>query len=248
MYTHKMVWKLIIQMPESKLHSNFTGKHLETLPSIASVSRGSSYESWVPYALPNVPKKLVIKDWIQTGSGTHGTVRKVLIEHAGVERYVCMKLFSEEWKPAFEREALAYAFLIHRGVQRCIPKVYWKGAFPIWRWNGDQPEASDTYGLESEEPAEIYYGLVMEYFDDFKELEFDCIDVSTAKAVAYALIRIHEARVMHEDLAERNILLVRQSGAIRVVLVDFSCSWVNVFPEVMEEHEWGGFLSVLEST
>src|ERR1700737_2782946 len=52
---------------------------------------------------------------------------------------------------------------------------------------------------------------------------------------------------MHEDLAERNILLVRQSGAIRVVLIDFSCSWVNVFPEVMEEHEWGGFLSDLES-
>ena len=63
---------------------------------------------------------------------------------------------------------------------------------------------------------------------DFREVDFSCIDLPTAYAVGRALIRIHEARVMHGDMAERNILLVRQFGVIRPVWIDFSCAWINV--------------------
>ena len=93
---------------------------------------------------------------------------------------------------------------------------------------------------------EIYHGLIMEYFDDFRELDFSRIDIPTAEAVGRALIRIHEARVMHGDMADRNILLVRQNGVIRPVWIDFSCAWVNVFPETLDE-EWNHFMGELVS-
>ena len=69
----------------------------------------------------------------------------------------------------------------------------------------------------------------MEYFDDYRELDFSRVDIPTAEAVGRALIRIHEARVMHGDMEERNIILVRESGSIRAVWIDFSCAWVNAF-------------------
>ena len=216
------------------------GRELELPPSPRSISsRPSSYESWVPYALPTVPEDLVIKEWRQVASGTHGSVRRAVIQHDGVEEVVCIKLFTEEWKEEYEREALAYALLIHRRVERCIPRVYWKGSFPMSRWNGDH-----SSGKHSDQ-EEIRHGLIMEYFDDFREIDFSRIDLPTADAVGRALIRIHEARVMHGDMAERNILLVRQSGVIRPVWIDFTCAWINVFPETLER-EWENYMAELD--
>lgn len=239
------MWKLIVQATLSELRSNFTGERIESLPSVASVaSRASSYESWVPHELPNIPNNLVIKDWSEIATGTHGTVRKVQTEHEGVDRIVCVKLFSEEWKDAYEREASAYALMMHRGVRRCIPEVYWKGALPISQWNGEQPVGSGLDESKSEGELDMYYGLVMEYFDDFKEIRFDRIDIRTAEAVGRALVRIHEARVLHDDMAERNILLVRHSGGIRAVWIDFSCAWVDAYATTMDD-EWNSFLYYL---
>jgi hypothetical protein len=207
---------------------------LELPPSRASVfSRPSTYESWIPHGLPQLPEDVIILDWREVASGTHGTIRRAMIQQDGVEKVVCLKLFTEECAEEYDREAYAYEMLIHRQVKRCIPEVYWKGSFPLSRWNGD-------IGSNNEND-DIYHGLVMEYFDDFKELDFSRIDIATAEAVGLALIKIHEARTVHGDLAERNILLVREAGAVRPVWVDFSCADVNVFPLLLNA-EWGGFI------
>jgi len=179
--------RLILQTPLSDLSSEIMDGALELPPSRASVfSRPSTYESWVPHGLPQLPEDVIILDWREVASGTHGTVRRAMIQQDGVEKIVCVKLFTEECAEEYDREAYAYEMLIHRQVKRCIPEVYWKGSFPLSRWNGD-------IGSHNENDH-IYHGLVMEYFDDFKELDFSRIDIATAEAVGRALIRIHGAR------------------------------------------------------
>lgn len=156
-------------------------------------------------------------------------MRKVDMRFNNRQGEFCLKLFSKEWKEAFDREVAAYALMIHRKVRRCIPTVYWKGALPLSVWNGK--DASEIVA------DEVYFGIVMEYFEDFREVEFDRIDLKTAEAVANALNRIHEARIMHGDMEERNILLVRESKIVRAVWIDFSCAWINAYAETLDR-EW----------
>jgi Lipopolysaccharide kinase (Kdo/WaaP) family len=242
--------KLIPQTPIPGREWDFLDYKIESLPSVKSWSRSSGYQSWVPDDLAGIPKDLVIKEWSEVAKGTHGLVRKMRIEHGGFESVVCCKLFTEKWKDEYEREVKAYGFLYHRKVQRCIPRVFWKGDMPVWWWNGSSsPPASPVSSENGDSPSltnssksdKVYYGIVMEYFDDYQELDWSRLDIPTAEAVGRALTRVHSARVMHGDMEERNILLVRESGSVRVVLIDFTCAWLNAYPEALDE-EWGFFL------
>jgi len=150
-------------------------------------------------------------------------VKKAFIQKGEFEGYVCIKLFTEEWKAAYERETRAYELLSYRGVRGCIPEAYWKGCFPWSRLN--------TARTDSDE--EMYYWLVLEYFEDCRSISFDKLDIPTAEALCCSVIRIHEARVLHEDLQERNILLVKEGGSARVVLIDFSCAWLQPHPRTL---------------
>ena len=159
----------------------------------------------------------MIKDWTKVSEGAHGTIRKVHVLYNGFDGYVCIKLYTEQWKDAYVRESSAYALLVHRGIKRCIPEIHYAGELSRSRWDGEQPEYTN--------PDEILYGIVMEFFEDCEELDLRRLTLPLAEVIARALRQIHEARVLHNDLAERNILLVRESGQIRVVWVDFSCAW-----------------------
>jgi len=115
----------------------------------------------------------------------------VKIRCQGSEEVVCIKLFREEWKAEYEREANSYVLMAYWGIRRCIPQVYWKGALPISRWNGDDP----TNDLD-----EIQCGLVMEWFNDYKAIDYSLLDIPTALAIGRALDRVHAARIKHGDL------------------------------------------------
>jgi hypothetical protein len=220
------------------------GHDLETLRPLSEISsRPSSFKSWEPYDLPDIPADLFIGDWSHLTSGTHGSVRKVHMRFGDLDGIFCLKLFSEEWKNAYEREVDSYSLMIHRKVKRCIPEVYFKGALPLSIWNGNH-NRSQRSSATSDEDDEIWYGIVMEYFDDFRELDFEKIDADTALAVAKALTRIHQARIMHGDLQEQNILLVRRAGDVRVVWIDFSCAWINAYGRALDD-EWDSLLGEL---
>ena len=181
---------------------------------------------------------MIIKDWSHIASGTHGSVKKALIQNGEFEGYVCIKLFTEEWEEAYEREALAYELLLHRGVRRCVPEVYWKGCFPISRL--DSGSRSTT-----QDPDEKLYWLVMEFFEDCRPISYESLDIPTAEAVCHGLSKIHEARVRHGDLQEQNILLVREGrGSARVVWIDFSCAWLQPHPKALLR-EYDGLLGSL---
>jgi hypothetical protein len=147
-----------------------------------------------------------------------------------------LKLFSEEWEEEYDREVAAYALMVHRKVKRCIPHVYWKGAKSLSEWNGKDGDATGD---------EIWYGIAMEYFEDFRELQFEKIDAVTAEAVARALNRIHEARIRHGDMQEQNILLVRENGVVRAVWIDFSCAEINAYAEILDS-EWESLMVEFE--
>jgi hypothetical protein len=217
------------------------GYDLETLRPLSEISsRPSSFKSWEPYDLPDIPGDLFIGDWSHLASGTHGSVRKVHMRFGNFDGIFCLKLFSEEWKDAYEREVDAYSLMIHRKVKRCIPEVYFKGALSLSSWNGNQHHSQRNSATLDEED-ENYYGIVMEYFDDFREVDFEKLDVDTAIAVVKALTRIHQARIRHGDLQEQNILLVRQAGIVRIVWIDFSCAWINAYGGTLDR-EWGYLL------
>jgi hypothetical protein len=105
-------------------------------------------------------------------------------------------------------------------------------------WDDDSQASSN----QRSEEGRIYYGIVMEYFDDFRELDYSNVDLQTAEAVARALCRVHEARILHGDTAERNILLVRKFGVVRAVWIDYSCSWINAYGATLDS-EWGSFMA-----
>jgi hypothetical protein len=209
---------------------------IQSLPSLSSVSKGSSYQSWIPYDIPELPKHIIIENWSLITAGTNISIRKIQFHRDGEKRYACLKLFKSERKESYDRESSAYALLIHRGVRQCIPSVRWKGAFPLSHWEGRHAPSKEE---------EIQYGLVMEYFEDYDQVEFSNLGVLAAEAIGRALGRIHEARVGHGDIDGRNTLFVREAESVRVVWMDFSFAWVHASEEVMAM-EWDAFVAKLE--
>ena len=214
---------------------------LESAPSLSNwSSRPSSYETWVPYELPSAPEGLVIDRWTVIAEGAHGQIRRVEAHNGERSRVFCLKLFNEEWKDMYQREKAAYTMLSHHGVKRCIPEVYFVEEWPRWKFDGEKP---DNYLKVDRE--EILYGLFMDYFEDCQELELKRATLRLAEVIGKTLEMIHEAGVIHRDIAERNILLVRESGKLRVVWIDFSCAWTGRQFERTRSTEWGNFRGFL---
>jgi hypothetical protein len=184
-------------------------------------SKPSTFESWVPYLLPHFPDDLVIEEWSFVAKGVHGEIRRLQVSTKTKTSIVCLKLFFDN--DAYIRESDAYTLMSHRGVRRCIPRVYYMGEMPRWKWDGLQP---DDY--ERVDRDEVIAGLMIEYFEDCRELNLKTASVNLVVNVARALEKIHEGGVLHRDIAERNILLVRDAGKTRVVWIDFSCAWTGI--------------------
>jgi tRNA A-37 threonylcarbamoyl transferase component Bud32 len=85
----------------------------------------------------------------------------------------------------------------------------------------------------------------MEFFEDCHEISLRKADVRLAESLGRALERIHRAMVVHRDIEERNILLVRESGEVRVVWIDFSSAWCGLAFEKRTAMEWNLFRNFL---
>ena len=152
----------------------------------------------------------------------------------------CVKLYNEDNYDSFVRESEAYRQLKHRGVKKCIPTVFGTKEWPRWRWEGRTPEESiPTDG------DELLFGLVMECFEDCETLHIRRATVPILKELSKGFARIHAAGVVHRDLDERNILLVRKKGITRVVWIDFSSAWwgFDFLPTIIDE--WDMFRSLV---
>ena len=140
----------------------------------------------------------------------------------------------------YERERDAYMLFAHRGVRRCVPGVYFVQEWPRWKFDGNQP---DNYSVVKRD--ETLYGLFMEYFEDCQEIELRRGTLRMAEVLAETLEIIHEAGVIHNDIAERNILLVREAGKVRIVWIDFSCAWSGPQFQGTRPIEWNTFTSFM---
>ena len=198
----------------------------------------------MPYEIPDYPDDAIIEEWTVVGEGSHGQVRRVRMRQGDDPAITaCIKLFTEEWHDAYQRELDAYTLMIHRGVKRCIPQVWYKQSWPRWKWDGEQHGDYHEYDQD-----EILDGLVMEYFEDCREIDMKKADIHLAVALGETLQRIHDAGVVHNDIEERNILLVRESGKIRIVWIDFSCAWSGPDFRPPNPVEWNWFRGFLLDT
>ena len=221
---------------------------LESLPPLSiwpSEAKRSTYESWNPYAIPEIPEDFSIKSWRYITGGAHGQIWRAVVCEGNKISTVCFKLFTEDYhsEQAYYREWCAYALLIHRKVKHCIPKVYYCAVWPRWKWEGEQQSArvknDPKYG------EEWLYGLVMEWFEDSQEIDLRKGNLRLAEVLGQGLERIHEAMVAHRDIEPRNILLTRQSGKLRVVWLDFSSAWCGTQYKFVISQEWLLFRSLL---
>jgi len=184
---------------------------------------------WDVPELPKLPDNFEIEKWEDVKKGTHGTIRKAWVTWGELSGCICFKLFKDKWREEYEMEVAAYEAMKFRGVEKCIPEVYFKGSFPASRWAG----------IKSHETGErILHGLVMEFFEDCYEIEFSKLTVPMAVEVARALRNIHKAHVYQGDMQERNILIVRESGKVRPVWIDFSCAWVEAYTSKLDNDYW----------
>jgi hypothetical protein len=238
-YPHPNSALLILKGPPKT--PQVDSEELESCPSLTSwASKPETYQKWVPYPIPNFPLDAVIEEWNVIAQGAHGQIRRIRVQRQGRQKILCLKLFTEEWKDMYEHERKAYMLLIHHGVKRCIPAVYFKRTWPRWRFDGNQLDDYDTYDRE-----ETMYGLFMEYFEDCREIELRRASIHLAEVLGQTLEMIHEAGVVHNDLAERNILLVRDSEGVRIVWIDFSCAWSGKGFERTTRMEWNSLRGLL---
>jgi hypothetical protein len=216
---------------------------LESFPLLEERSDSASTPSHRPRSLPSIPDDLVIKGWQLVATGKNAIIRKAWIVQAGWLRLVCFKLFPPEREAEFIREADAYAVLRHRGVHRSVPAVYWKGVTPKVWWNDDSgTERSRSKNAKKSEGH--YYTLVMEYFEDFQRLQWDRLDVTTSIVVGQAIARYLQAKVLHNELNEKNILFVREDRSLRVVIIDFAHATLNAHSDDLGDELLGFFQTV----
>jgi hypothetical protein len=237
---------LSIQASES-IHLYGVDVEIQSLPPLspwATQSKASTFETWNPYPIPEFPDDVVVRRWKIVAAGAHGQIRCAQVQRGEEITTLCFKLFTEDWRNAYEREVDAYALMLHRRVRQCIPDIYFKAAWSRKKWDGDQP-SYEEWDLKGQE--QVLYGLVMEYFDDCQEIKLWKANVPLVKALGQSFERILDAMVIHNDIYERNILLVRESGKVRVVWIDFSCAWTGTCYSGARPSEWDMFRGFLQN-
>ena len=213
---------------------------LESLPSLSNISSINSSQSfWVRQPIPEFPHDAVIEEWTRIGQGAHGEVRRAKVRIGSKQNNVCIKLFAADSRAAYLRERNAYTLMIYQRLRRFIPQVYYQGELPRYRWDGKQPNK------DGDDKNEVIYGLVMEFFEDCQQIDMRRVDLRVADVLARSFERILHAGVVHNDVEERNILLVREGGLHRVVWIDFSCSWSGTVNWRGAQIEWGTFCGFL---
>jgi len=229
------------QEPDWEEVSELYDGAFESLPSISTVSSIHSSQSfWTRQPIPSFPDEAVIDEWTSIGEGGHGEVRRAKVHIGKKQDVFCIKLFPVDSREAFIRERDAYTLMTYQRLRRFIPQVYYQGQLPRWRWDGNQPDDYEMYNRN-----EIIFGLFMEFFEDCQQIDMRRVDLRIADVMARSFERILYSGVIHNDIEERNILLVREGGFLRVVWIDFSCAWSGEVNWRTAQIEWDTFCGFL---
>ena len=116
----------------------------------------------------------------------------------------------------YDSETAAYEYLAHNGVYHWIPHVF-----------GTAVRSPAQWGLEHVDGDEEgdYYGILMEWIEGGEELTEDNVRAHHVVSFIRGLVRMHDAGVIHNDIEDRNMLVV--PGSERAVWIDFSSSRVD---------------------
>lgn len=178
-------------------------------------------------------------EWQRIAEGAHGQVRGIRTK-LDSETIFCLKLFREDDEDAYRREIHAYVVMKEKGLKRCIPTPYFTAIWPRWKWDGEQPDDYSTLDRE-----EILYGIVMEFFEDCQEIDLKRVNLKMAGALLRTLDMMHETGVYHRDIEDRNILLVKEEGQVRVVWIDFSSAWIGLQYGRSQARDWNDLRAIL---
>lgn len=125
----------------------------------------------------------------------------------------------------FRKESEAYAHLMHYGVDRTGVVPYCYGLFELKDEDVDRASAFkpvEQVYQDDVQPLTITRRspkcILLEYFPDATALTLSDVTTKIADTAVRALYHIHAAYVKHEDIDQRNILLLPEG---RVVWVDF---------------------------
>jgi hypothetical protein len=130
---------------------------------------------------------------------------KARVEIGGVERVFNIKLYREGGgNKLFERELYAHSLMQYCRVKECIPEVYWKASWPVWRWDPSTKR-------DDKETQIIFHGIVRQFFEQTCNFHWDDLRLPTAEALVQGLSNIHAARVCC-NLSSRHVLLVREAS------------------------------------
>jgi len=165
--------------------------------------------------VPLLPEDVRFDKWTLMSKGTHAQIFLAEIAgEEGPEKY-CVKLFRKDWLTPFNFELAAYGQLLkHEVALRYIPEVY-----------GYARRTLSDWGLNAPDNPDLYYGIVIEWFDNAEKLSIWNITVPVALDLLMGLYRIHEAGVLHHDPFSRNMLVLPKAN--RAVWIDFSCAHLN---------------------
>lgn len=166
--------------------------------------------------LESLPRDARILSWEFVAQGSYAEIRRVqIITTSGIDT-CCLKLFPKEHWRAFENECEAYRYMKWMNITRCIPKIYYTGKMNRHEWDGDQPD-DYRYGQANE----FMYGIVMEFFFDAEYVDLRRADLTLLGNLTAGLNWIHSV-LIHGNISEKNILLVKENGVSRVVWIGFS--------------------------
>ncbi|CAL1697074.1 unnamed protein product [Somion occarium] len=128
---------------------------------------------------------------------------------------------TESTMDQFLAERDAYAHLIHYGAcdAGVVPRCY--GWLRLSKEVTDFVAGHSSYRCWGPFIRRQPLGILLEYFPDTSCVSFNNITFALAQTAMKAMCRIHQAYVLHGDLASRNCLLL-PSG--RIVWVDFDHS------------------------
>lgn len=125
----------------------------------------------------------------------------------------CLKLFRKGWDTPYFLETTAYAYLRLARVEDFVPKFY-----------GYDSRTPSQWGLDTifGEKDGMFYGILLEWLEGAERLSSQNMTLDNVVDFIRGLAQIHNAGILHNDIFERNMLVIPATK--RAVWVDFSCS------------------------
>jgi len=162
--------------------------------------------------LPKIPPGVTFSNFEYIAEGTHAVIYKVTAQKDDRKATRCLKIYQQGWDTPYYLETTAYAYLRRAQVEEFVPKFY--------GYDFRNPSDWGLHGATdvNEEPV---YGILLEWLDGAEQLSEQNMDSAVVIDFIRGIIQIHNAGILHNDIFERNMLVLPSK---RSVWVDFSCA------------------------